>query len=141
MNYFIDMKRNKTDFEIIFEVTLVVANVLVGVLCLLSILYLALALSWVLLISREKTINSLYKIIDLQKQCAAENEKAFMSMWNYCADNAWIIVDDELPEPNIYVNVRFANGQYSASCIRKDTGTWEFNLKPTHWKPINKDKA
>lgn len=42
------MKRNKTDFEIIFKVTLVVANVLVGVLCLFygdylsSILYLAL---------------------------------------------------------------------------------------------------
>lgn len=67
------MKRNKVDFEIIFEVTLVVANVIVGVLCLFygdylsSILYLALALSWVLLISREKSINSLYKIIDLQR--------------------------------------------------------------------------
>lgn len=62
-------------------------------------------------------------------------------MWNYCADNAWISVNDELPEPNVYVNVRFTNGQYSASCIRKDTGTWAFGLKPTHWKPINKDKA
>lgn len=49
-------------------------------------------------------------------------------MWNYCADNAWIRVNDELPEPNVYVNVRFANGQYSASCIRKDTGTWAFGL-------------
>lgn len=86
-------------------------------------------------------IRYLRKIIDLQRQCAAENEKAFMSMWNYCADNAWISVDDKLPEPNVYVNVRFSNGQYSASCIRKDTGTWAFDLKPTHWKPINKDKA
>ena len=136
MNYFIDMKRNKTDFDIIFEVTLVVALCLFYGDYLLSILYLALALSWVLLISREKSINSLYKIIDLQRQCAAENEKAFMSMWNYCAENAWISVYDKLPEPEVYVNIRFANGQYSASCIRKDTGTWAFNLKPTHWKPI-----
>lgn len=141
------MKRNKVDFGIIFEVTLVVANVLVGVLYLfygdylLSILYLALALSWVLLISREKSINSLYKIIDLQRQCAQENEKALMSMWNCCVENAWISVDDKLPEPNVYVNIRFANGQYAASYIRKGTGAWAFNLKPTHWKPINKDKA
>ena len=141
------MKKNKINFETIFYVALIVLNIFVSVWSLFSgeylhtITYMAIAVMWLLALSNGMEIKYLRKVVDLQRQCAQENEKAFMSMWNHCADNAWISVDDELPEPNVYVNIRFANGQYSASCIRKDTGTWAFGLKPTHWKPINKDKA
>jgi len=141
------MKKNKINFETIFYVALIVLNIFVSVLSLFSgeylhtIMYMAMAVMWLLALSKDMEIKYLRKVVDLQRQCAQENEKALMSMWNCCAENAWISVDDKLPEPNVYVNIRFANGQYAASYIRKGTGAWAFNLKPTHWKPINKDKS
>lgn len=141
------MKKNKINFETIFHIALIVFNIFAGVHSLFNcrylipILYLTIAALWLLALCNSIKEKYLRKIIDLQEQCAQENKKAFMSMWNHCADNAWISVDDKLPEPNVYVNIRFANGQYAASYIRKGTGAWAFNLKPTHWKPINKDKA
>lgn len=141
------MKKNKINFETIFHIALIVFNIFAGVHSLfncrylISILYLTIAALWLLVLCNSIKEKYLRKIIDLQRQCAQENKKALMSMWNCCAENAWISVDDKLPEPNVYVNIRFANGQYAASYIRKGTGAWAFNLKPTHWKPINKDKA
>ena len=141
------MKKNKINFKTIFYIALIVLNIFVGVHSLfncrylISMLYFTIAVLWLLVLCDSIKEKYLREIIDLQEQCAQENEKALMSMWNCCAENAWISVDDKLPEPNVYVNIRFANGQYAASYIRKGTGAWAFNLKPTHWKPINKDKA
>lgn len=80
------MRRNNINFETIFYVALIVLNVFVSILSLFTgeylhtIMYLTMALMWLLTLSNNMEIKYLRKIIDLQRQCAAENEKAFMSM-------------------------------------------------------------
>ena len=55
----------------------------------------------------------------------------------YKAANEWISVEDELPENEIYINLKLKNGDFA--CIFYETRSDLIMLKRdcTHWKPIN----
>jgi len=48
----------------------------------------------------------------------------------------WIPVEEELPEKFKQVIVKLENGWHTCTWITED-GTFAFNVKPTHWRPIN----
>lgn len=70
------MRKNKINFETIFYLALIVLNVFVGTWSLFTgeylhtIMYMAMAVMWLLALSKDMEIKYLRKIIDLQKQCA-----------------------------------------------------------------------
>ena len=47
----------------------------------------------------------------------------------------WIPVEEELPEKLVQVIVKFENGWCTCTWITED-GDFAFNVKPTHWRPI-----
>ena len=47
----------------------------------------------------------------------------------------WIPVEDELPEVSKQVIVKLPNDWHTCTWLMKD-GTFAFNVKPTHWRPI-----
>ena len=47
----------------------------------------------------------------------------------------WISVEDELPEVSKQVIVKLPNDWHTCTWLMKD-GTFAFNVKPTHWRPI-----
>lgn len=97
------MKKNKINFETIFYVALIVLNIFVSVLSLFSgeylhtIMYMAMAVMWLLALSKDMEIKYLRKVVDLQRQCAQENEKALMSMWNCCAETLGLALTTNCP--------------------------------------------
>ena len=48
----------------------------------------------------------------------------------------WIPVEEELPEKLVQVIVKLANGWHTTTWITEN-GDFAFNVKPTHWRPIN----
>ena len=48
----------------------------------------------------------------------------------------WIPVEEELPEKSKQVIVKLENGWHTCTWLTED-GTFAFNVKPTHWRPIN----
>ena len=48
----------------------------------------------------------------------------------------WIPVEEELPEKLVQVIVKLENGWCTCTWITED-GDFAFNVKPTHWRPIN----
>ena len=47
----------------------------------------------------------------------------------------WIPVEEELPEKLVQVIVKLANGWHTTTWITEN-GDFAFNVKPTHWRPI-----
>lgn len=47
----------------------------------------------------------------------------------------WIPIEEELPEKLVQVIVKFENGWCTCTWITED-GDFAFNVKPTHWRPI-----
>lgn len=47
----------------------------------------------------------------------------------------WISVDEVLPEVSKQVIVKLPNDWHTCTWLMKD-GTFAFNVKPTHWRPI-----
>ena len=47
----------------------------------------------------------------------------------------WISVEEELPEVSKQVIVKLPNDWHTCTWLMKD-GTFAFNVKPTHWRPI-----
>ena len=47
----------------------------------------------------------------------------------------WIPVEEELPEKLVQVIVKFEDGWCTCTWITED-GDFAFNVKPTHWRPI-----
>jgi len=52
------------------------------------------------------------------------------------AAQQWISVDDELPEKHIEVLVKLEDKRVTISFIF-ECGDFAYNVKPTHWRPIN----
>ena len=48
----------------------------------------------------------------------------------------WIPVEEELPEKLVQVIVKLENGWHTTTWITEN-GDFAFNVKPTHWRPIN----
>ena len=48
----------------------------------------------------------------------------------------WIPVEEELPEKLVQVIVKLEDGWCTCTWITED-GDFAFNVKPTHWRPIN----
>ena len=48
----------------------------------------------------------------------------------------WISVEEELPEKLVQVIVKLENGWHTTTWITEN-GDFAFNVKPTHWRPIN----
>ena len=47
----------------------------------------------------------------------------------------WIPIEEELPEKLVQVIVKFEDGWCTCTWITED-GDFAFNVKPTHWRPI-----
>ena len=47
----------------------------------------------------------------------------------------WIPIEEELPEKLVQVIVKLENGWCTCTWITED-GDFAFNVKPTHWRPI-----
>ena len=52
------------------------------------------------------------------------------------SENEWISVDDELPENETYINIKFKNGDLGARFYESIDKNILLKLC-THWKPIN----
>ena len=48
----------------------------------------------------------------------------------------WIPVEEELPEKLVQVIVKLENGWCTCTWITEN-GDFAFNVKPTHWRPID----
>ena len=48
----------------------------------------------------------------------------------------WIPVEEELPEKLVQVIVKLEDGWCTCTWITED-GDFAFNVKPTHWRPLN----
>ena len=48
----------------------------------------------------------------------------------------WIPVEEELPKKLVQVIVKLENGWHTTTWIAEN-GDFAFNVKPTHWRPID----
>lgn len=62
-----------------------------------------------------------------------ETEAAFKAGAEFA--QRWISVDEVLPEVSKQVIVKLPNDWHTCTWLMKD-GTFAFNVKPTHWRPI-----
>ena len=64
---------------------------------------------------------------------AQETQDAFKSGAEFA--QRWVSVEEELPEKFKQVIAKLENGWHTCTWIMED-GTFAFNVKPTHWRPI-----
>ena len=62
-----------------------------------------------------------------------ETESAFIAGVKFA--QRWIPIEEELPEKVVQVIVKLENGWCTCTWITED-GDFAFNVKPTHWRPI-----
>ena len=62
-----------------------------------------------------------------------ETESAFIAGVKFA--QRWIPIEEELPEKLVQVIVKFEDGWCTCTWITED-GDFAFNVKPTHWRPI-----
>ena len=62
-----------------------------------------------------------------------ETESAFIAGVKFA--QRWVPIEEELPEKLVQVIVKFEDGWCTCTWITED-GDFAFNVKPTHWRPI-----
>lgn len=62
-----------------------------------------------------------------------ETEMAFEAGVEFA--QRWIPVEEDLPEKQKQVIVKLENGWHTCTWLT-EYGTFAFNVKPTHWRPI-----